>query len=90
MKFNIDIKKPIVIGAIKLGLTHTEEGVARAEDDDAYLEIGIKLKWDVGNELYDLATIKLDKYEAKDTSVEDLDKSLKLVRCKDDISYCGK
>merc|ERR1711937_470511 len=89
----IQIKKPIVIGAIKLGLTHTAaeaDAPKREEDDDAYLEVSVKLKWDVGNETNEIAALKFEKYEAKDTSIEDLDKLQKLVRCREDQSYCGK
>lgn len=85
--FKIQIKKPLVIGAVKVGITHTAaeaEAPKREEDDDAYLEIAVKLKWAVGNEVNELATIKVEKYEAMDTSIEDLDKAVKLVRCKED------
>jgi len=67
----------MVIGAMKLGLTHTvhEDKAPKCEEgDDAYLEISVKLKWEVGLETNDIVTLKFDKYEAQNTSTDDLDK----------------
>lgn len=60
IEFNIDLRKPIVVGAFKLALTHTDEAPTKNEDDDAFLEVTIKFKWDIGNETNEIANFKID------------------------------
>lgn len=89
-EFTLTLKKPVVIGALKFGLTSIDENEGeRNEDDDACLEINVKLTSTKTKTTDDIVSIKFDKFDKKDTSIEDLDKHNKVVRCNNNKSYHG-
>jgi len=62
VEFQLTLKKPLVISAIKIGLTCMDENDNEGkEDDDACLEMNVKLIYTKDNSTEDTVTITFDK-----------------------------
>jgi len=83
-------KKSFLIGALKFGFKQAEGTKAREEGDDASMEVNVWLNWNNSKICQRVATVKIDELADKETSMEDLDKKVKLQRTDGNRLYCGE
>jgi len=59
-----------MIGALKVAFTHVKGQPTREDGDDAFLDISINLSWDLTSEKNEITTLKLDKLDNADATIE--------------------